>query len=105
MEKIYKATEYEALRNHPAVAQARAQWQVATEEAHKKHGDRGSCILGEGIYVFAVRPRCRKPERMRLISPPTSVQGEVVRLAGMNEAVAFLRAAGIECFGFCGNMD
>jgi hypothetical protein len=103
--KIYKASEFEALKSNPFVLEAHEQWRKATEEAFKKYGDRGACILSEGIYVEVVRPRCRKPERMRLLGSPTGVQGEAVRLAGMREAAEYLRANGIEVITHYGNVD
>ena len=72
-----------------------------------EHGDKGSCVLGAGLVVRYLPPRCRRDVEHEIISArdATSAQGSCVWEESKDEVIAFLAARGIVASYACGNMD
>jgi hypothetical protein len=65
--------------------------------------DEGTCVLGAGIAVYAVPPRCRKPKLTLLIDAP--FQGNVGSAKASERALKWLQGQGVEAFWYDGTMD
>lgn len=91
--KVSELAKFEDVIN-----KAREMWKERANEYFEKHGDVGSCVLGAGICIYAVPPRCRNEKKISLIP-----SHEVARCQGslhwehrVNEVVDFLKANGLE---------
>lgn len=89
------------------IRQAKQMWAERCAEYVKNYGDRGTCVLGAGIEIDFIPPRCRTPRRMMLISASSvcNAQGSIVWEDSKDEIINFLRENGIECRYAWGNMD
>lgn len=103
--KAYKKSEIEAMS--AIIEKANQMWDAASKEEFSKTGDRGSCIMGDGIEVFFVPPRYRKPQKFMIIPSRTVAyaQGSLHYEATKEVAMAYLRENGIECQYNYGRMD
>ena len=90
------------------ILQAKEMWRQRCADFFAKHGDRGCSILGAGIAVKFLYPRCRIP-RNRIIIYPEEVsrwQGECVWANSAGEIVTFLKENGLpSAFFESGHMD
>jgi hypothetical protein len=82
-------------------------WHDKCKEFEIVNGDMGTCVLGAGIEVYFLYPRCRKPKQFMIISASqvTGCQGSIVWEKSVEEVVKFLKENGIEAQYNCGYMD
>jgi hypothetical protein len=105
--KVYSYKEVESLKNSDLVSAARTLWQAKSSEYYNKHGDTGSCIMGDGIYILFKPKRCRIPQKFMLI-PSNQVarcQGSLHYEHSKDEVISFLRDNGVDCSYNYGMMD
>ena len=90
-----------------AVRNAKAKWQELCLADFNANGDRGTCVLGAGIYVWYIAPRCRKPSKHFLIrsNAVASCQGSVNWEGSKNEIMGMLSAEGLCVEYEWGNAD
>lgn len=72
---------------------AREAWSKRAKETYEKDGDRGSVIMGDGITVQVIPPRCRKLVNVMII-PSRDVswcQGSLHYEAHINVPLMILR--------------
>jgi len=101
----YKSADL--LKMKSVIDTAREMWLEASRKEFQKTGDRGSCIMGDGITVYFIPPRCRKPVELFII-PSREVafaQGSLHYEATVDLALNFLREKGIVCRYNHGRMD
>jgi hypothetical protein len=65
--------------------------------------DYGTCVLGAGIKINFIWPRCRKPRERILISQP--FQGNVSNYRALKTALDYLQSKGVDCFYDDGRVD
>lgn len=103
--KVYKAKEIESLK--PLIEKAKKIWMEASRVEFEKTGDRGSCVVCDGIYVLWTPPRCRKPQKLMVI-PSREVafaQGSLHYEATKDKALMFLQNLGVDAGYSYGMMD
>jgi len=95
------------LAARPLIIEARSLWQKRCAEYYLAHGDRGSCVLGAGIAIRYLAPRCRSARSRIIIDSmeATSVQGSCVWEASTGEIIALLKPALASAYYCCGRMD
>jgi hypothetical protein len=89
------------------ISQARALWRLRCEEYVAKHGDVGSCVIGAGIEVDYLPPRCRHVRCKCIISADdvAAAQGSITWETSTDEVLKFLRDNGIEAYYNPGRMN
>lgn len=91
------------------VSNARDLWLKASKEAFADDGeqDLGSCIMGDGISMRVILPRCRIPTSKMLISAREvqQCQGSLHYERCKSVAVEYLRENGIDAYYDSGWMD
>lgn len=102
---VYKASDLFLLK--PFVNTARELWKDASRKEFDKRGDEGSCIMGDGIFIYLVPARCRKPVRYTLIDSHevSFAQGSLHYEATKDVALNFLKQNGIDAQYDYGRMD
>lgn len=99
MKKQYKQKEVQALE--ALFQQAR---QITQDTVLKNNiRDSGSSVLGNGIKLLVVPPRCRNAVEMTIVRGP--FQGNLSNHEALKPALEFLKAQGVDCFYCDGNMD
>jgi len=93
----YTDAGLEALR--PLIEEAQAR----IDEISPTIEDIGSCVLGAGVQVYYIAPRCRKVTTQ--IIATGGPQGNVGISRACAPAIEFLRANGVECRYYDGVMD
>lgn len=103
--KIYKAKELEKFTI--IVAQGKRRWAELCEREYQSNGDQGTCVLGAGIAVYCIPPRCRKPIEKILIHAHdvSRAQGSVTWEKSVYGIIDELRAKGLDCYYAQGRMD
>ncbi len=86
------------------IGDARRLWNQRAREYFEAHGDRGTCVMGAGIAVYQIPPRCKKHRSVIIIDSPL-YQGCLTWEASVNEVLDFLRNGGLDCFYAAGMMD
>ena len=89
------------------IARAKDAWEKAAGEVFKRDGDRGSCIVGDGIKLAVIMPRKRKPEYVMLI-PSREVawcMGSAHYEATKDVALRMLQRVGLPVIYDFGRMD
>jgi hypothetical protein len=89
------------------INKATAMWRERCKNHFVKHGDTGTCVMGAGIVVEYIAPRCRKSKRLTIISANSvaSAQGSTNWEESEDDIVAYLKENGVECSYYCGWMD
>lgn len=89
------------------IGEAVALWTNKCTEYVKKNGDRGSCVMGAGIFVYVKVPNKRYARELCIISSieVTPKQGSCIWESSQREIVDFLKSKGVECFFNQGWMD
>jgi hypothetical protein len=101
----YKSADL--LKMKSVIDTAREMWLEASRKEFQKTGDRGSCIVGDGITVYFIPPKCRKPVEFFIIrsSSVAFAQGSLHYEATMQIALDYLKENGVECRYNHGRMD
>lgn len=86
------------------IEKAQEMWAMLTKAYVKRHGDRGTSVLGDGIAVWYLGPRKRKPELRRIVFP-RGAQGSMNYEIFKNQVMTFLARYGIETEYLWGRMD
>lgn len=89
------------------INEARAMWEKSAREYYERNGDVGSCVLGAGICVDVVPPRCRKARSVMIISASSVArcQGSLHWEYNVGAVVDYLRSNGLDAYFDCGRMD
>lgn len=89
------------------ITKASALWETRCKAYLNAHGDQGTCVLGAGIEIYYLAPRCRRPGKKMIISASRicAAQGASVWESSVKEVLEYLRKRGIECQYNSGNMD
>lgn len=87
------------------ISEAKAMWDAKTKEYVEKNGDMGSCVVGAGIVIHYLGPRCRKPVIENIILSPACAQGSLSWESSVKEVLLFLKNNGIEATYEHGWMD
>jgi hypothetical protein len=95
--KTYKDKDLASYANTIIGAQAAAVVDAASGR------DQGTCVLGAGVAVWYVPPRCRNPVRKILIRAP--FQGNVGSYRACERALKLLQSAGVDAFWYDGVID
>jgi len=88
----------------PFFNEAQQTWREKTVAHVKKHGDTGTCIIGDGIFVNYIPPRCRKAKPLKVVSPQ-GAQGSYNYEQFKDEIMEYLRREGVDCYYRWGRMD
>lgn len=93
--KAYKLADLAALA--PVIEEARVMWLARTTKHIAERGDEGTCVLGAGIAVHHLPPRCRKPlTRIVISADEFPAQGASTWESSVREVLAFLASKGVE---------
>lgn len=86
---------------------AKQLWKSSCEENYKKYGDEGSCVIGAGICIYFIPPKCRNPTVRQIISSNevSCAQGSLNWERGLDEVIEFLSKNWIEAKYIPGYMD
>ncbi len=89
------------------IKEARDMWEASCIQNFKDDGDNGSCVLGAGIYVMHIAPRCRTPKKLTIISASSvaHAQGSVNWEKGREKIIDFLKEKGIDVGYDWGTLD
>jgi hypothetical protein len=89
-----------------AITEATALWSRLCEEFYAAHGDGGSCVLGAGIAVRYLPPRCRNNTLEIVIHDYQGFRSQscAVHEATKMEVIIFLASKGIEAVWDAGHM-
>lgn len=103
--KVHKPKEVESMK--PFIEEAKAEWARLAKETYERSGDQGSCVIGDGIKIYWIPPRCKLPrERMIIASNEVShCQGSLHYEAHADTILKRLRANGIDAHYCSGRMD
>lgn len=103
----YQDADLEDIGLQQILGEAKRDWADRIATYVHQHGDVGSCVLGAGIAVWYLPPRCRKPRKKVIINPHVIVpyQGSVTWEVSANIIVDYLKKNGIECWFEYGRMD
>lgn len=82
-------------------------WKNICKENYKMFGDEGNCVVGAGIEIMYIPPRCRKPRREMIISSRdvACAQGSLNWERGKDHVISYLRDNGIDAIYNWGMMD
>ena len=102
--KVYQDCD---LKDNPAIDCAKTLWRDRCQEYLDKNGDQGTCVLGAGISVHYLGPRCRRPSSKMIIEAceVCRAQGSLVWEKSVDEVLAYLKSKGIEAWYSPGFMD
>lgn len=103
--RTYTFSELHKPKTEEIVKKAKAMYAKACTAHRKKHGDRGSCVLGNGIYIAIKRPRFKHPFKMMLCAPVGGGQSDSASYACKDPVLKFLKDNGIEAWYEHGRMD
>jgi hypothetical protein len=106
-EKIYRPADLSTPEVIRAIEDAKDLWRHRCGEYVVQHGDKGSCVLGAGIVVAFLPPRCRHAVDQEIIAAneATNAQGSCVWEESVRDVIAFLARRGIVARYECGRMD
>jgi hypothetical protein len=101
----YQATDLPKLQD--PIDCAKTLWRDRCQTYLDKNGDMGTCVLGAGIVIDYLGPRCRTPRRKTIIavSQVCNAQGSLVWEDSVKEVVEYLKSRGVEAHYAPGNMD
>ena len=101
--KVYRFEDLHNPKVEAVILEAGRLWTEASSEYIKLHGDTGSCVLGNGIFVALKPPRRRNIYKLKLASPQG--QGEGPGEGTKDPVLKYLKDNGIDCWYECGRMD
>jgi hypothetical protein len=103
--KVYKQKEIQEIRL--LIEKAKKIWMEASKAEFDKTGDRGSCVVSDGIFVFWTPPRCKKPQKLMIIHSRdvAFAQGSLHYEATKDKALMFLKNLGVDAYYDYGRMD
>jgi hypothetical protein len=104
--KIYNKSELYLLK--PIISKAKTLWENAAREIYLQEGDKGSCILSDGIEIYYQRDkRSKYPKKLMIICSRevAQCQGSLHYEVTRHVALDYLKLNGIECTYNFGNMD
>ncbi len=85
------------------IEEAQRRWTAASAAHMEKNGDRGTCVLGNGLAI-AVKPKGKRVAYTLLICLPVG-QSEFPGYATKDKIEKFLKDNGLDCWYECGRMD
>ena len=96
-ETVYKLSDLETPPFKEIIADATEIWRNSCKLNFALEGDRGSCVLGAGIYVMATAPRQRKARKHFIIEAidVAQAQGSLNWERGKDSVLNYLRERGI----------
>jgi hypothetical protein len=105
--KIYKSVDINSEIFKKRIEEAKKLWLEASKKEFELHGDTGSCIMGDGIQIYFIPPRCRKPQTLFIIRSHEVAfcQGSLHYEKTYKVAIDYLKQHGIDCFYNYGRMD
>ena len=89
------------------IAGARLYWNSLVLSTLDQYGDKGSAVLGDGIVVQLIPPRCKKPRDVMVI-PSSCVKKAIGSLhyeVHAKDVVEFLKERGVNARYHYGMMD
>ena len=100
-------TQSQLLAAKSAINSARALWHYRCDQDYHKNGDTGTCVLGAGIVVPLLPPRCKVPRTHMVISADevSCAQGSLNWERSVDEIVELLRPHLPGVYYACGRMD
>ena len=103
--KVYKQSE--VARMVESISLAKNLWAERSAVVFKEKGDVGSCIIGDGIEILVLPPKCRKPKAHMIIwaREISSCQGSCHYEATQEGIIDFLKGEDIEARYNYGRMD
>ena len=102
-DKVYRFADLHTPKMEAVIIKAKKMYRDACDKYIKKHGDRGSCILGNGIYIYVKPPKARRVFRMELITPVG--QSDSASYACKDPVIAYLKENDIDSWYEHGRMD
>ena len=104
-ERAYTPDQLRAFE--PLFAEMKSWWAAQVVQWRESGGGPGSFVVGAGIAVRVLRPRCRKTERQEIIYAPSR---EAAGASGcwepfVNEIITRLKAQGVEAHYQPGRLD
>lgn len=100
----HKDYRFEDLHKAEAVIlKAREMYRDLQQKFIDTGGDRGTCVLGNGIYIAVLPPRARIAFEMKLCSPLG--QSDFPSSHCKDPVLKFLKDNGLDCWYECGRMD
>ena len=102
---VYQDSDLPKLQN--AIDCAKTLWRDRCQTYMNKNGDTGSCVMGAGIKIDYLAPRCRNRRNLMIISASEvcNAQGSLVWEDSVKEVVEYLKSKGIEAYYASGIMD
>ena len=87
------------------VLEARQYWRDLVNSTFDEIGDKGSAVLGDGVMVSLIPPRCRNPRSVMIIPSPyvSMAIGSAHYEVHADTVVEYLKDRGIDawyCYGF-----
>lgn len=103
--KIYKTKELSQFNE--LIQNAKTLWVELSHLEYTKNGDRGCCVLGAGIEIYVLPPRCKHPRTLTIITfnEVSPCQGEHAASSVSNAVIEFLKENGLEARYNHGRMD
>lgn len=96
-QKYYKNADLNWIR--PLADEAKKLMDQFIDENQLRDG--GTCVMGEGIDILVVPPRCRKPIQVQIVRQPFQGNNERALLY----AKQWLESKGVQCSYNAGRMD
>ena len=106
----YQITAYQdadLVKFQNAIDCAKTLWRDRCQAYLDKNGDQGTCVLGAGITIEYLPPRCRTPCANTIIeaSEICAAQGSLVWEDSIKEVLSYLEGRGVEARYNPGRMD
>lgn len=101
--RVYRFAELHQPEVEKVLGQARSMYMALSMAYLKKHGDVGTCVLGNGLYIAVKPPRARSAFMLRIAG--AMGQSESPGYACKDAVLKFLKDNGIDAWYECGRMD
>ena len=103
--KVYRFADLHKPEVEAVLKKAQEMYTKACTAYFKAHGDGGSCVLGNGIYLAVKPPKARRVFRLQIAFPRGGGQSEGASYACKDPVLAYLKENGIDAWYECGRMD
>jgi hypothetical protein len=103
--KVYRFSDLHDPKVEAVLKKAQDMYTKACQAHFKKHGDFGSCVLGNGLAIAVKPPKARSVFKLLICSPRGGGQSESAGYSCKDPVLAFLKENGIDAWYECGRMD
>lgn len=103
--KVYRFADLHQPEVEKVLNKAQEMYTKACKAYFKEHGDYGSCVMGNGIYIAVKPPKKRNVYRLEICRPIGGGQSEGASYHCKDPVLAYLKENGIDAWYECGRMD